>query len=52
MSAFHYRSGRLHAEDVPLDELAEAVGTPLYCYSTQALEDAYGAFASALSFVQ
>ncbi len=46
---FHTRNGRLHAEDVALDDLAEAVGTPFYCYSSSALESAYGAFAHALS---
>ncbi len=46
---FHYRNGRLHAEDVALDTLAEAVGTPFYCYSSGALEAAYGAFAGAVS---
>jgi len=46
---FHTRNGRLHAEDVALDDLAEAVGTPFYCYSSSALESAYGAFARALS---
>ncbi len=46
---FHYRDGRLHAEDVALDALAEAVGTPFYCYSSGALEASYGAFARAVS---
>ncbi len=46
---FRYRDGRLHAEDVALDALAEAVGTPFYCYSSGALEAAYGAFAHAVS---
>ena len=46
---FHTRDGRLHAEDVALDTLAEAVGTPFYCYSSGALETAYGAFARAVS---
>jgi diaminopimelate decarboxylase len=46
---FHYRDGRLHAEDVALDALAEAVGTPFYCYSSGALEAFYGAFARAVS---
>jgi diaminopimelate decarboxylase len=46
---FHTRDGRLHAEDVALDALAEAVGTPFYCYSSGALETAYGAFAHAVS---
>ena len=46
---FRYRNGRLHAEDVALDALAEAVGTPFYCYSSGALEAAYGDFARAVS---
>ena len=46
---FYYRNGRLHAEDVALDTLADAVGTPFYCYSSGALEAAYGAFARAVS---
>ncbi len=49
MNVFDYRNGRLHAEGVPLAELAAVVGTPFYCYSSAALEDAYGAFANALS---
>ena len=46
---FHYRNGQLHAEDVALDALAEAVGTPFFCYSSGALEAAYGTFARAVS---
>ena len=49
MSAFAYRDGRLLAEDVPLEEIAAAVGTPAYVYSSAAVEDAYRAFAAALS---
>ena len=30
---FHYRDGVLHAEDVPLPAIADAVGTPVYVYS-------------------
>jgi diaminopimelate decarboxylase len=30
---FHYRSGKLYCEDVPLSAVAEAVGTPVYVYS-------------------
>lgn len=37
MDHFTYRSGTLHAEGVPLDAIAEAVGTPFYCYSTATL---------------
>jgi diaminopimelate decarboxylase len=49
MTAFDYRNGRLHAEDVRLDELAEDIGTPFYCYSTRALEQTYDALERALS---
>jgi len=49
MPAFAYRNGLLHAEDVGLDRLAEAVGTPFYCYSSAALEQAYDAYESALA---
>lgn len=38
MHHFAYRQGILHAEDVSLADLAEAVGTPFYCYSTATLE--------------
>ena len=46
--AFAYRRGRLHAEDVPLDEIAERFGTPCYVYSSAAVRAAYGEFADAL----
>ena len=47
MNHFAYRDGRLHAEDVDLAELAEAVGTPAYVYSTATLERHYRVFAEA-----
>jgi diaminopimelate decarboxylase len=34
---FHYQKGVLHAEEVPLGAIAEAVGTPTYVYSTATL---------------
>ena len=37
MNHFLRRRGHLHAEDIPLEELAEAYGTPLYVYSTATL---------------
>ncbi|MFZ5616040.1 MAG: diaminopimelate decarboxylase [Pseudomonadota bacterium] len=37
MHHFHVRDGVLHAEDVSLELLAEAVGTPFYCYSEATL---------------
>ena len=34
---FHYRQRQLHIDDVPLDVLADAVGTPVYVYSQRRL---------------
>src|SRR3954464_1460866 len=48
MNHFSYRDGILHAEDVPLDELARAAGTPLYVYSSATLSRHYKVFAEAL----
>ncbi|HEY4265763.1 MAG TPA: diaminopimelate decarboxylase [Micropepsaceae bacterium] len=48
MNHFHYKNGILSAEDVPLTEIAEAVGTPFYCYSTATLTRHYNVFAAAL----
>lgn len=45
---FDYRDGVLHAEAVSLQSLAEAVGTPFYCYALGAVEAAYRDFESAL----
>jgi diaminopimelate decarboxylase len=49
MDHFLYRNGRLHAEDVPLAEIAASVGTPFYCYSTATLARHYRLFTEALS---
>src|SRR4029077_2404810 len=38
-------NGTLHAEQVPLDQLAASVGTPFYCYSSAVLSERYQAFA-------
>jgi len=37
MDHFDYKAGVLHAEDVPLPEIADAVGTPVYVYSRATL---------------
>ncbi len=37
MNHFSYRKRVLHAEDVPLSAIADAVGTPVYVYSTATL---------------
>jgi len=44
---FDYRDGALFAEDVPVAAIAEAVGTPFYCYSTATLTRHYEVFSSA-----
>ena len=44
---FDYRDGVLHAEQVSLARIAEAVGTPFYCYSSGAVASTYEAFAGA-----
>ena len=49
MSAFVYRDGCLHAEDVPLREIAARHGTPCYVYSRATLTDAYRDFDSAFA---
>jgi len=49
MHHFHYRSGRLHAEEVDLVRLAAEVGTPFYCYSTATLERHFRVFAEAFA---
>ena len=51
MDHFLYRDGTLHAEDVPLPEIAEAVGTPFYVYSTATLTRHYQLFKDALDGV-
>ncbi len=48
MDHFIYRRNRLHAEDVPLEVIAERVKTPLYVYSTATIERHYRVFAEAL----
>ena len=49
MDHFDYRGGVLHAEDVPLPEIAAAVGTPVYVYSTATLTRHYRVFEEALA---
>lgn len=51
MDHFDYRDGVLHAEDVALPEIAEAVGTPFYCYSTATIERHFRVFNEALAGV-
>ena len=41
MHHFHYKGGKLYAEGVSLDALAEEYGTPLYVYSGQTVLEHY-----------
>ena len=49
MDHFDLRNGELHAEDVALADIAEAVGTPVYVYSRATLERHARVFREALS---
>jgi diaminopimelate decarboxylase len=51
MHHFAYRNGVLHAEAVDLVALADAVGTPFYCYASATLERHYRVFANAFADV-
>jgi diaminopimelate decarboxylase len=47
MSAFHLVDGELHAEGVPLADIAARFGTPCFIYSRAAIESGYRAFSAA-----
>lgn len=46
---FSYQEGELFAENVPVSDLADKYGTPLYIYSRKAFSDHYLAYANALA---
>lgn len=50
MDHFLYRDGALFAEDVPVAEIAAAVGTPFYVYSTATLKRHFALFDEALDW--
>ena len=50
MDHFNYRDGVLHAEDVPLTRIAQAVGTPVYVYSAATLRRHFTLFRQALDW--
>ncbi|MHA7971485.1 diaminopimelate decarboxylase [Rhizobium sp. CAU 1783] len=52
MNHFDYRDGVLYAEDVSVLDIAKAVGTPFYCYSTATLERHYKVFSKAFAGVE
>lgn len=44
MNFFQYKHNKLYAEDMPVQQLAEQFGTPLYVYSRATLERHWHAF--------
>lgn len=50
MDYFNYKDGVLFAEDVPVSQIAEQVGTPVYIYSAATLRRHFGLFTQALSW--
>jgi diaminopimelate decarboxylase len=49
LNHFEYRDGILFAEGVSIIDIAKAVGTPFYCYSTATLERHYSVFSKAFA---
>jgi len=49
MDHFDYTGGILHAEDVPIPEIAASVGTPFYVYSAATLRRHFQVFDEALA---
>ena len=49
MDHFDIRDGAMHAEDVPLDTIADAVGTPVYVYSAATIRRHVSVFRDALA---
>ncbi len=49
MNHFVYRDGSLHAEDVPIAQIARTVGTPFYVYSHATLERHFTVFDKAFA---
>src|SRR6187402_1447745 len=49
MDHFEIRDGAMHAEQVPLDTIAEAVGTPVYVYSAATIRRHVRVFREALA---
>lgn len=47
MDFFDYKDGQLHAEAVPLEQIAQQFGTPTYVYSRATLERHYRAYEEA-----
>jgi len=49
MEPFHYKGARLFCEEIPIEDIAARVGTPLYIYSASAFKDRFNAYEDALA---
>lgn len=49
MHHFEYRHGRLHAEDVAIEDVARTLGAPFYIYSTATITRHYKVFSDAFT---
>jgi len=49
LDAFTYQNGQLHAEGVPLAQIAAQFGTPCYIYSRRHIEQQFHAWSNALA---
>ena len=49
---FSYKNGEFYAEDVPVCEIADQVGTPCYVYSYKFIEDTYNEYKEAFSEIE
>jgi diaminopimelate decarboxylase len=49
---FSYKNGEFYAEDVPVSEIADQVGTPCYVYSYKFIEDTYNEYKEAFSEIE
>jgi diaminopimelate decarboxylase len=48
MTGFHYKQGIMHADDIPLSDIARDYGTPAYVYSANHIAFQYHALADAM----
>ena len=49
MSSFEYKNGRLFVENLPVEEIVEKEGSPLYIYSKNALVERIRAYREAFA---
>ena len=49
---FSYKNGEIYVEDVPVNKIADQVGTPCYVYSYKFIEDTYNEYKKAFSQIE